>query len=193
MNELQLEQTAEDYQSAGTAYGAAAFSQLIGAGIDWQAAKIQSSFNKSKAVMAETEAMQIKTQAVERANALRDQYISSAGNAIYGASQRNVSVTSGNVVSNIESSAKNLGEDINKLDKNASNAAKAKMIEANYYKTAGKLSGKLSLLSGLQGLVGSGLSASKAAKNWNKASSINDQNDTNKLISTGAYDIERVG
>lgn len=190
MNQFLSEETAKDYSAAGNYYGASAFSQVLSAGIDWQAAKVEGIFAKSQALAAETQATQIKTQAVEQANALREQYMSSVGNVLYTASLGDTKVTSGSVVSNIESSAKNLGTDIATITKNAETAAKAKKVESDYYKTKSKLSGKLALAAGLQGLSSAGMSYAMAQKNWNKSTAITDKLEREKLKGLSAYSIE---
>lgn len=74
-----------------------------------------------------TGAEQIRIQALERANQLRESFNQAIGDYAYRATQRGFKVSSGSVQGNIEKSAINLGKDIATTEKNVE--SRAKMME----------------------------------------------------------------
>ena len=115
------------YGQSAQQSAAGAFAQAMGGMINYESLRVD-------AYSAKVQANNIELQAKERANMLRERYNNAVGNTMFGATMRGGRVTSGSVRGNIESSAKNLGEDIRKTDLNASMAAssmrtKAKMLK----------------------------------------------------------------
>lgn len=134
----------KQYMLSGMTVGAGSFAQAAGSLLDY-------SLMKADAGNLYVQANQIELQAQERANMLREQFLSSVGTYQYGAAQRNISVGSGSVVGNIERSSGKLGEDITMMNKNASMQANALRSQAtNMRKTA-----KANAVSGLLGAAGS--------------------------------------
>lgn len=108
-----LGQSQESYALSGFQKTAGGYAQLVGAKLNWKALK-------TELHQFELNAQNIELQAQERANQLREQFISNVGNYQFGAAQRGISVGSGSVMQNIESSAMSLGSDIAKQQKIAS-------------------------------------------------------------------------
>ena len=105
-----LGQSQGNYYISGLQKTAGGYAQLVGAKLNWNALK-------TELTQYELSAQNIELQAQERANQLREQFISNVGNYQFGAAQRGVSVGSGSVRQNLESSAMSLGSDIAKQQK----------------------------------------------------------------------------
>ena len=137
-----------NYYIAGAQKMAGGFAQIVGSSINY-------SLLKTDLKQLETSAQNIELQAQERANQLRQQFISSIGSYQFGAAQRGVSVGSGSVLSNLESSAMNVGLDVQKAKKNASLQASALRTQAKIAKSRGKFQHTQNVIGGLSS-IGSG-------------------------------------
>lgn len=146
-----LEQ-AETYNNLGLATGlASSFADVAGSFVDY-------STLIGNAADYYIQAGNVELQAKERANMLRQQYISAAGNYIQNAAMRGINVNSGSVRSNLESSAINMGQDIQTMNKNAKMQAKALRSQAKISDIAAKgsmLSGVFGGISSMSGSVAS--------------------------------------
>ena len=143
-----LELAGKEYKWSSYAGAASAFAQMAGASMNYQALQTNASALK-------VQANNIELQAQQRANMLREQFISSIGSYQMSAAQRGVSVGSGSVRNNIESSSASLGNDINTLKKSA-------QLQANALRTQAKVSkmqGKSALVSGMLGGVSQAIGA----------------------------------
>lgn len=137
-----------NYYTAGAQKMAGGFAQIVGSSINY-------SLLKTDLKQLETSAQNIELQAQERANMLRQQFINSVGSYQYGAAQRGVSVGSGSVMSNLESSAMNLGTDVQKQMKSASLKASSLRAQAQIAKSRGKFAHTQAVIGGLSS-IGSG-------------------------------------
>jgi len=138
----------QNYYTAGAQKMAGGFAQIVGSSINY-------SLLKTDLKQLETSAQNIELQAQERANQLRQQFISSIGSYQFGAAQRGVSVGSGSVLSNLESSAMNIGQDVQKAKKTADLQASALRTNAKILKSRGKFQHTQSVIGGLSS-IGSG-------------------------------------
>lgn len=145
-------ENAEKYNKIGLAGGlASSFADVVGSFVDY-------STLTGNASDYYIQAGNVELQAKERANMLRQQYISAAGNYIQNAAMRGINVNSGSVRSNLESSAINMGKDIQTMNKNATMQAKALRSQAKISNIAAKgamLSGVFGGISSVAGPVGS--------------------------------------
>lgn len=139
-----LKLASEDYKDAAWAGGAKAFAQMAGGYMDYQALQ-------TNAAALKVQASSIELQAQQRANILREQFIGAIGSYQFGAANRGVSVGSGSVRQNIESSAIGLGKDIQKAKKVAQMQASALRTQAKL----SKIQGKTALVTGVLGGIGS--------------------------------------
>lgn len=137
----------EQYKLSSLTAGASAFAQMAGSYLDYSALQ-------TNAYALKAQASNIELQAQQRANMLREQFISSIGSYQFGAAQRGVSVGSGSVVQNIESSAGDLGKDIQKEKKVAQMRANALRGQAKIQKMQAKSGLVSSILSGVGSLAG---------------------------------------
>lgn len=135
----------EDYYTAGAQKMAGGFAQIVGSSINY-------SLLKTDLKQLETSAQNIELQAQERANQLRQQFISSIGSYQFGAAQRGVSVGSGSVLSNLESSAMNIGQDVQKAKKTADLQASALRTNARILKSRGKFLHTQNVIGGLSSI-----------------------------------------
>jgi hypothetical protein len=142
-------QAKTNYYTAGAQKMAGGFAQIVGSSINY-------SLLKTDLKQLETSAQNIELQAQERANILRQQFISSIGNYQFGAAQRGVSVGSGSVLSNLESSAMNVGQDVQKAKKSADLQASALRSQARILKSRGKFQHTQNVIGGLSN-IGSGI------------------------------------
>lgn len=138
-----------DYQKSGLSNFAAAFAQMAGGYMNYRALRMNASELK-------LQANNIELQAQERANQLREQFISAVGSYQMGAAQRGVSVGSGSVRNNIESSAMSLGSDISTMKKSAQLQAKALRTQAKVSKLQAKSAVVSGTLKGI-GSIGKGI------------------------------------
>ena len=123
---------ASDYgKQEGALTMASSFAEAVGSIIDYSALKGELSNYR-------IQADQIELQAKQRANQLREQFLGAVGSYTANASQRGISVASGNVRQNIESSAMSLGKDIQRQDKNARMQAQTLRQQAKVYQKQGK-------------------------------------------------------
>jgi len=82
-----------------------------------------------------TNAEAIEVQAQQRANQLRDNFISNLGEYKYTATKRGIKTSSGSVKANIEGSAKDLGIDIERTKKTAKTKADIQRKKAGLYQS----------------------------------------------------------
>ena len=141
-----LELAGDRYKWSSYAGAAGAFAQMASGYMNYQALK-------TDAYALKVQANSIELQAQQRANQLREQFIGSVGAYQFGAAQRGVSVGSGSVRNNIESSAGSLGNDIARLKKSAGLQANAIRAQAKIMKMQGKSSFIQSLASGVGSLA----------------------------------------
>ena len=142
------EETRYLYKKAAMQSSASAFAQLAGGYIDYGSLSIEANSLK-------TQAENVELEAKERANMLREKYNSAVGNMIFSASSRGGRSSSGSIVSNIEQSAKNLGQDISSEERNAKMKADAIRLKSKLMKQQGKEK----LVTGILGSMNSTLSA----------------------------------
>lgn len=146
-----LDMASSQYKMSAMAGGASAFAQLMGGFMDARALK-------TNAKALKVQANDIELQAKQRANYLREQFISSIGSYQFSAANRGVSVGSGSVRQNIEESAMSVGKDIQKAKTTAQMQANALRTQAKVAKIqsrAAKMHGILSSMSSLAGAVAS--------------------------------------
>ena len=110
---------------------AGGFANAVGSVIDYSALKGELSNYR-------IQANQVELQAKQRANQLREQFLGAVGQYTYGASARGISVKSGSVRQNIESSAMSLGKDIQRQEENARMKAMVLRGQAKVLKHQGK-------------------------------------------------------
>lgn len=110
---------------------AGSFADAVGSVIDYSALKGELTNYK-------IQANQVELQAKQRANQLREQFLGAVGQYTYGASARGISVKSGSVRQNIESSAMSLGKDIQRQEENARMKANVLRSQAKVLKHKGK-------------------------------------------------------
>lgn len=152
----------KQYMLSGMTTGAGSFAQMAGAALDY-------SLLKADAGNLYVQANQIELQAQQRANMLREQFLSSIGTYQYGAAQRNISVGSGSVVGNIERSAGKLGEDITTMQKSAGLEARALRSQATNMRKTAKANAVSSMLGAVGSLAGAVGSFTMGYSLWDKA------------------------
>lgn len=126
-----LTQASEYGKREGASTMASGFADAVGSIIDYSALKGELSNYR-------IQADQIELQAKQRANQLREQFLGAVGSYTANASQRGISVASGSVRQNIESSAMSLGKDIQRQDRNARMQAQTLRQQAKVYQKQGK-------------------------------------------------------
>lgn len=126
-----LTQASEYKSNSAGSKTASGFASAIGSMIDYQALKGELSNYR-------IQADQIELQAKQRANQLREQFLGAVGSYTANASQRGISVASGSVRQNIESSAMSLARDIQRQDRNARMQAQTLRQQAKVYQKQGK-------------------------------------------------------
>ena len=123
---------ASDYKmKQGASNMAGSFANAIGSVIDYSALK-------GELVNYKIQANQIELQAKQRANQLREQFLGAVGQYTTNASRRGISVSSGSVRQNIESSAMSMGKDIQRETENARMKANVLRGQAKVLKKQGK-------------------------------------------------------
>lgn len=137
-----LELAGNQYKWSSYAGAAGAFAQMANGYMNYEALK-------TNADALKVQANSIELQAQQRANQLREQFISSVGTYKASAAQRGVSVGSGSVMDNIESSSISLGNDIATMKKNAQLQAGALRTQAKVARRQGKSAMVSGILSGL--------------------------------------------
>lgn len=142
-----LDMASTQYKLSSLAGGASAFAQLMGGMMDYRALR-------TNAKALQVQANDIELQAKQRANYLREQFISSIGSYQFSAANRGVSVGSGSVQQNIESSAMGVGKDIQKAQKVAQMQASALRTQAKVSKIQAKAAKMHGILGGLSSLAG---------------------------------------
>lgn len=126
---------------------ASSFSNMAGSFIDYAALR-------TDARNLNIQAGNVELQAKQRANQLRQQFIESAGNYMFGAAQRGIAVQSGSVQANLQRSSEALGKDIQTMQQNASMQAGALRTQAKI----AKIKARAGLVSGVaQGISGAAL------------------------------------
>jgi hypothetical protein len=110
---------------------AGSFADAVGSVIDYSALKGELSNYR-------IQANQVELQAKQRANQLREQFLGAVGQYTTNASRRGISIASGSVRQNIESSAMSLGKDIQKETENARMKANVLRGQAKVLKHKGK-------------------------------------------------------
>ena len=138
-----------EYGKGAMSNFAAAFAQMAGGYMNYRALRMNASELK-------LQANNIELQAQERANQLREQFISAVGSYQMGAAQRGVSVGSGSVRNNIESSAMSLGNDISKIKKSSQLQANALRAQAKVSKLQAKSAAVSGVLDGVNS-IGKGI------------------------------------
>lgn len=139
-----ISMSSNKYKMSGITGFGSAFASMAGSFLNYQALK-------TEAMQLGVQAINIELQAQQQANMLREQFISNVGAYQYSAAKRGISVGSGSVRSNIESSAMNLGEDIRQLSNNAKMKSSALRTQAKIIKGRAKTQ----LISGIASGVGS--------------------------------------
>ena len=143
-----LDMASTQYKLSALAGGASAFAQIAGGYMDYSALK-------TNAHALKVQANSIELQAKQRANYLREQFIGAIGSYQFSAANRGVSVGSGSVQQNIESSAIGLGKDIQKSQKVAQMQASALRTQAKLAKIQGKTAKVTGILGGIGSIAGS--------------------------------------
>ena len=130
MNEY-LTKAGKYQKGQGALTMAGGFASAVGSIIDYSALKGELTNYK-------IQANQVELQAKQRANQLREQFLGAVGQYTYGASARGISVKSGSVRQNIESSAMSLGKDIQRQEENARMKASVLRGQAKVLKHQGR-------------------------------------------------------
>lgn len=130
MNEY-LTKAGKYQKGQGALSMAGGFANAVGSIIDYSALRGELTNYK-------IQADQIELQAKQRANQLREQFLGAVGSYTTGASRRGISVSSGSVRQNIESSAISLGKDIQRQEENARMKAQSLRQQAKIDKHRGK-------------------------------------------------------
>jgi hypothetical protein len=120
-------------------YGASAIANSIGSVINFSLLNQQAKFSALQAGQAELTAQQ-------NINQMREQFLENVSKLQYGAARRGIKVNSGSVQSNMETSAKNLGDDIGTVQRNAQEKAGALRTQARI--------DKINNFAGLMGSLG---------------------------------------
>lgn len=153
----------DNYKMSGITGFGSAFAEMAGSYLNYSALR-------TEAMQLGVQASNIELQAQQQANMLREQFISNVGTYQYGAARRGISVGSGSVRSNVESSAMNMGEDIRRAGKNAQMKASALRSQERIMKGRAKaqlISGIASGVSSMAGSVASyGVGANLAGGSW---------------------------
>lgn len=102
--------------SQNALYGASALANIVGSTINYNLLKSQ---NASLGIQAS----QVELSALEQVNEMRQQFNENIGKVQYNATQRGIKTSSGSVQENLEHSAKNFGEDVQTIQKNAERQA----------------------------------------------------------------------
>ena len=142
-----LDMASTQYKLSSLAGGASAFAQIAGGMMDYKALK-------TNARALKVQANSIELQAKQRANYLREQFIGAIGSYQFSAANRGVSVGSGSVQQNIESSAIGVGKDIQKAQKVAQMQASALRTQAKLAKIQGKTAMVTGVIGGISSLAG---------------------------------------
>jgi hypothetical protein len=137
-------------QTSGVLSLASSFAGIIGSMIDYDTLKRDS-------VNYEIQADEVELQAKQRANQLREQFNQAAGSYQVSAAQRGIDIKSGSVRSNLESSAINLGKDIQKESENAAMKAKGLRTQAKIARKQGKAQMYGQIASGIMDMAKTGL------------------------------------
>ena len=145
--------TQDLYNQSAYQSSASAFSTLMSGYINYATLK-------TDAYASEVEANQIELNAKEKANALREKYLSGAGNAIFASTMSGGRSSSGSVQKNLEMSAKALSEDTSNVERAGQAKAKAMRIKASLEKTRAKSE----LINSAISSIGSGIQAYKSYK-----------------------------
>ena len=145
--------TQDLYKQSAIQSGASAFSTLMGGYINYATLN-------TDAYASEVEANQVELNAKEKANALRERYLSSAGNMLFASTMRGGRSSSGSIQKNLEMSAKALNEDTANVERTGQAKAKAMRIKASLEKTRAKSE----LVSSTLSAIGSGINAYNAGK-----------------------------
>ena len=153
-----IDMASSQYKLAAMSGGASAFAQMASAGMNYQALK-------TNAAALKIQANDIELQAKQRANFLREQFIGAIGSYQLGAAQRGVSVGSGSVRQNIESSAISVGKDIQRAEKVAQMQASALRAQAKVKRLQAQSELVGGILTGIGSLAG-------AYNNWNIGASL---------------------
>lgn len=138
----------EKYKQSAYLGAAGSFAQIVGSNINYQ-------LMKTDLNQLNIQASNIELAAQQRANQLREQFISSIGSYQFGAAQRGVSVGSGSVRSNLESSATSLGLDLQRQQENAALKASALRTQYKIAKSRAKYMWEQDLVKGLSDIGGS--------------------------------------
>lgn len=146
-----LDLASSQYKMSAMAGGAGAFAQMASSQMDYSALQ-------TNAYALQVQANSIELQAKQRANMLREQFVSAIGSYQFGAANRGVSVGSGSVRQNIESSAISLGKDIQSQQKVAQMQANALRSQASIAKMQAKSARVSGILSGISSLSSAVLS-----------------------------------
>lgn len=126
-----LTQAGKYQKGQGALSMAGGFADIAGSMIDYQALKGEMSNYR-------IQANQVELQAKQRANQLREQFLGAVGQYTTNASRRGISIASGSVRQNIESSAISLGKDIQRQDENARMQANVLRGQAKVYQRQAK-------------------------------------------------------
>lgn len=147
-----IDMASSNYKLSAMSGGAGAFAQIASAGMNYQALK-------TNATALKIQANDIELQAKQRANILREQFIGAIGTYQFSAAQRGVSVGSGSVRQNIESSAISMGKDIQ-------NAEKVAQMQASALRTQAKVQNLQAKSALVGGVLTSISSMAGAYNNW---------------------------
>ena len=153
-----IDMASSQYKLSALSGGASAFAKIASAGMNYQALQ-------TNAAALKVQANSIELQARQRANMLREQFIGAIGSYQFSAANRGVSVGSGSVRDNIESSAISLGKDIQSAKQVAQMQANALRTQAK----VAKLQAKSELVGGILGSVGT---VANAVSSWGIGSSL---------------------
>ena len=141
-----ISMSSNKYKMSGITGFGSAFASMAGSFLNYQALK-------TEAMQLGVQAINIELQAQQQANMLREQFISNVGAYQYSAARRGISVGSGSVISNIESSAMNLGEDIRQLSNNAKMKSSALRAQEKIIKERAKTQMLSGIAGGISGLA----------------------------------------
>lgn len=142
-----LDMASTQYKLSALAGGASAFAQIAGGYLDYSALR-------TNAAALKVQANSIELQAKQRANMLREQFIGAIGSYQFSAANRGVSVGSGSVRQNIESSSISIGKDIQNAKKVAAMQASALRTQAKVAKIQSRTAMVTGILGGISATAG---------------------------------------
>jgi hypothetical protein len=144
--------------SADFSMSAAGVARAISGFIDYTELDLSAAQYDLQAMDAESAADVVEIRALQTTNAMREEFAAAAGSEIASAAARGVRAAGGSMEFAIESSARNLGEDMQIIEENALNQARASRAQAALLRAGASVSrrmGRVALADGIfKGVLG---------------------------------------